>query len=54
MKHSISLIVAATALALSLAACEEQDGPTEEIGESLDQSVDEMGDSLEEAGDNLD
>lgn len=35
-----------------LAACEEQ-GPAEQAGEQIDESVEEMGDSMEDAGDEM-
>jgi len=45
---------AATALAfvtaLTLSAC-DQDGPAEQVGESIDNSVEGLGESVEDAGD---
>jgi hypothetical protein len=36
-----------------LSACEDQDGPAEEIGEAIDDAADETGDSLEDAADEV-
>lgn len=39
-------------LGAGLAACEEE-GPAEQAGESIDESVEEMGEGVEEMGDDL-
>ena len=36
--------------ALTLSAC-DQDGPAEELGESIDNSVEQLGDAVEDATD---
>ena len=38
--------------ALGLAACEEE-GPAEQLGESIDNSVEELGEAAEDAGDEV-
>lgn len=45
-------IVGIVALAPALIACEEE-GPAEQIGESIDETAEEAGEALEEAGDEL-
>ncbi|WP_017431287.1 hypothetical protein [Vreelandella jeotgali] len=40
-------------LAGGLAACEDDKGPAEKAGESIDESMEEAGDSLEEMGDEI-
>ena len=37
---------------LSLAACDNNDGPMEEAGEAMDDAADDMGDAIEDATDN--
>jgi hypothetical protein len=47
-------LIAAAALGtagLSLAACDANDGPAEEMGESLDNAADETGDAFDDAAD---
>jgi hypothetical protein len=46
-------ILLATGGAMFLSACEDQDGPAEEIGEAVDDAADETGDSLEDAADKV-
>ncbi|GAB4376105.1 MAG: hypothetical protein Kow00114_39590 [Kiloniellaceae bacterium] len=52
MNKTIQRTAAATALAfaaaLTLSACEEE-GPAEQLGESIDNSVEELGDAVEDA-----
>jgi hypothetical protein len=38
--------------ALALTACEEE-GPAEELGESIDESAEEVGEAIEEAGEEV-
>lgn len=45
-------IAGAVVLAPALTACEEE-GPAEQLGESIDESAEETGEALEEAGDEL-
>ncbi|RRQ20849.1 hypothetical protein [Thiohalobacter thiocyanaticus] len=64
MKSRNILSALLIALGLTLAGCAEDQGPAEEAGENIDESMeragdeiegatDEMGDTLEEAGDNM-
>jgi hypothetical protein len=45
-------VAGAVALAPALTACEEE-GPAEQVGESIDESAEEAGEAVEEAGDEL-
>lgn len=45
-------VASALALAPALAACEEE-GPAEQLGESIDETAEETGEALEDAGDEL-
>ena len=49
----VAALAAAPLLSVTLAACGEEEGPAEQIGESIDESVEEAGDKIEEAGDEL-
>ena len=53
--ESLKWILAAGFLASMITACDRQEGPMEEAGESIDQAVEEAGDktedTLERAGD---
>lgn len=49
IRRIAALTALAFAAALSLSACEEE-GPAEEIGESIDESVNELGEAVEKAG----
>ena len=49
-KRTAAASALAFAAAISLSACEEE-GPAEQLGESIDESVEEMGDSVEDATD---
>ncbi len=53
MTRHLTLLSACFLALFTLAACEDQDGPAEEFGESMDESVEELGDSIEDAGDEL-
>jgi predicted small secreted protein len=46
-------IIAAFLLCIFVVACENNDGPAENFGESVDESVDDVRDAAEEAGDNI-
>jgi len=54
MSQTIRKLAAATALAfvaaLTLSACEEE-GPAEQLGESVDESVEDLGRAAEDATD---
>ncbi|RLQ20639.1 hypothetical protein DWB85_16695 [Seongchinamella sediminis] len=49
----LSTIFASTLLALSLSACDSNDGPMEEAGEKIDEGYGEVVDSVEEAADEV-
>ncbi len=49
--HKLLTLLLAPLFALSLAACDVNEGPAEEAGEAVDEAVDEAGDAVEEAGD---
>jgi len=49
IRKTAALTALAFAAALSLSACEEE-GPAEQLGESIDESVNELGEAVEEAG----
>jgi len=51
-KKSAAVAAFALAAALSLSACEEE-GPAEQAGEAIDESVEETGEAMEEAGEEL-
>ena len=46
----VSLIAMILIAGLGLAACEEQ-GPAEQLGESIDETVEDVGDGIEDATD---
>ncbi|HEY9537258.1 MAG TPA: hypothetical protein VIS03_06650 [Kiloniellaceae bacterium] len=55
MRATISSLAAAAAIgfaAMNLAACEEE-GPAEQVGESMDEAGEEVGEALEESGEKL-
>lgn len=45
-------LAAAFSGALALSACEEE-GPAEQLGESVDESAEEIGEAIEETGEEL-
>lgn len=49
----VMALAAAPLLSVSLAACGEEEGTAEQIGESIDKTVEEAGDKVEEAGDEI-
>ena len=53
LNRSLLVLLAAGFLLLPLAACEKEQGPMEELGESLDDAVDEIKDSADDLGDDL-
>lgn len=48
-----ALIALMMALGLTVAGCAEEQGPAEEAGEQIDQTMEEAGDKIEEAGDKM-
>lgn len=46
------VVAAAVALAPALTACEEE-GPAEQLGESIDETAEEAGEAVEEAGEEM-
>ncbi|WNK19845.1 hypothetical protein P1P91_13580 [Halomonas piscis] len=50
--RQLAVVLGILMMAGGLAACEEQ-GPAEEAGESIDESMESAGESLEEAGDEI-
>ena len=47
----LSLTVGLTLAAATLSACNHDDGPAEELGEKIDESVEKAGDAIEDATD---
>lgn len=47
--ETLKWILAAGFLAATVTACDRQEGPMEEAGESIDQAVEEAGDKTEDA-----
>ena len=55
MSHKLQALLIAAVLGVStlgLAACDSNDGPAEEAGESLDNATDNAGDAMGDAADN--
>jgi hypothetical protein len=54
MRRKAFLLMTVAVLSLGLAAtgCEDNDGPMEDLGESIDEAVDDVGDAVEDATDN--
>lgn len=50
LSNTITAALLASALMITLSACEEQ-GPLEEAGESMDDTVEDAGDAIEDATD---
>jgi hypothetical protein len=50
---TVGAILVALGLLTPLAACDENDGPAERLGESIDKTVEQAGDQLEKAGDEI-
>jgi len=55
MRRKIFLLFSIAALSFGLVTtgCEGNDGPAEEVGESIDEAVDEAGDAIEDAADEV-
>ncbi|MGF1629469.1 MAG: hypothetical protein ACFCUT_08365 [Kiloniellaceae bacterium] len=52
IRKTAAVTALAFAAALALSACEEQ-GPAEQLGESIDKSVNELGEAVEDAGEEV-
>lgn len=52
IRKTAAVTALAFAAALALSACEEQ-GPAEQLGESIDESVNELGEAVEDAGEEV-
>jgi hypothetical protein len=50
-RAGLAVFAVVTALALPLAACKDDDGPFEELGEEMDEAADEVEDAVEDATD---
>ncbi|RUR39641.1 hypothetical protein [Vreelandella populi] len=50
---ALSIAALSTLLAGGLVACDNDQGPAEEAGESIDESMNNAGQSIEEAGENI-
>jgi len=48
-----TLIALMMALGLTLAGCAEDEGPAEQVGEQIDESVEQAGDQIEETTDEM-
>ena len=46
-------LIAALAAAPLLTACGEEEGPAEQLGKSIDETVEKAGETVEEAGDTM-
>lgn len=55
MRRKIFLLFSIAALTVGLVTtgCVENDGPAENVGESIDDAVDEAGDAIEDAADEV-
>ena len=54
MRRKIFLLLSIAVLSCGLATtgCESNDGPMEDVGESIDDAIDDVGDTVEDATDN--
>lgn len=50
LSNTIAAVLLGSALMITLSACEEQ-GPLEEAGEKIDDTVEDAGDAIEDATD---
>lgn len=50
-KAFLLMTVAILSLGLATTGCENNDGPMEDLGESVDEAVDDAGDAVEDATD---
>ena len=55
MRRKILLLLSVAVLTCGLVAtgCEDNDGPVENMGESIDDAADEAGDAMEDAADDV-
>ena len=53
MKARNALIALMMAMGLTIAGCAEEQGPAEEAGEQIDETMEESGDAIEEATDEI-
>jgi hypothetical protein len=51
--QTISAALAMSALLVALPACEKQEGPMEQAGKKVDQTVEKAGEQIEKAGDSI-
>ncbi|MCI0510814.1 hypothetical protein C8E00_107154 [Chromohalobacter marismortui] len=49
----LALLLVIVMTALGVVACDNDEGPAEEAGESVDNAMDEAGDTMEEAGEDI-
>lgn len=52
MKY-LNIFIIAILATLSLTACDTNEGPVEEAGESIDQSIEDAGDATEDTADDV-
>ncbi|MBB3183940.1 hypothetical protein FHR95_001494 [Halomonas fontilapidosi] len=53
MMRKLGLALLIAMLGVGLAACEGEQGPAEEAGENIDESMEEMGEGMEEMGEEM-
>lgn len=53
LNRTLWVLLAVAVLVLPMAACEREEGPMEEMGETLDDAVDDAQDKVEDMGDEL-
>jgi hypothetical protein len=51
--QTISAALVMSALLVALPACEKQEGPMEQAGKKVDQTVEKAGEQIEKAGDSI-
>ncbi|WP_163577942.1 hypothetical protein [Halomonas faecis] len=49
----LGLVLMLAMLGVGLAACEEEQGPAEEAGENIDETMEEAGEEIEEMGESV-
>lgn len=52
-KAFLLMTVAVLSLGLATTGCQDNDGPAEDLGESIDDAVDDAGDAIEDAADEV-
>lgn len=50
---TLKAAIASVFLVLVMAGCEDKDGPAEEAGEAIDNTIDNVGDSVDDATDSI-